>query len=76
MADPEGPSRLHRVRRTVLQMLSDRGYLVPAEEAKLSLDDFKAKFSNAAGDVAYVCAPPGGMGVLPRARMWGLFAAR
>ena len=36
--------RLHQVRKTVLEMLRDRGYLVPKEELKMTYEDFCQKF--------------------------------
>jgi len=35
---------LHQVRKTVLEMLRDRGYLVPKEELKMTYEDFCQKF--------------------------------
>ena len=37
--------RIHRVHRTVLEMLSDRGYLVPKETLEISLSVFRAKYA-------------------------------
>lgn len=43
----ESVSRLWRARRTVAQMLSDRGYLVATEDTHITLDDFKKRFGEA-----------------------------
>jgi DNA-directed RNA polymerases I, II, and III subunit RPABC1 len=37
--------RIWRVRKTSLEMLKDRGYIVDEEEIELSFDDFKEKYS-------------------------------
>ena len=39
-------TKLWRVRRTVLQMLSDRGYLVPSVEKDLGFAQFKERFGD------------------------------
>lgn len=46
MAEVETLSRLFRVRKTVTKMLEDRGYIVPAEEKKQTLDDFRQKYGD------------------------------
>ncbi|KAK7364025.1 hypothetical protein VNO80_12349 [Phaseolus coccineus] len=38
-------SRLHRIRKTVMQMLRDRGYLVGDFEINMSKHEFKSKFN-------------------------------
>lgn len=42
MADAQ-PNKLYRVRRTVLQMLRDRGYLVDNQDIERSEEDFLAE---------------------------------
>lgn len=42
----EEASRLWRVRRTCVQMLRDRDYLINQEDLKLSFDDFKARYGD------------------------------
>lgn len=37
-------TKLYRIRRTCLQMLADRGYLVSQEDLNLSKDDFRNRF--------------------------------
>jgi len=39
-------SKLFRVRKTCLKMLSKRGYIVPEEHVNMSTDDFRAKFGD------------------------------
>jgi hypothetical protein len=38
-------SRLYHIRKTVVKMLDDRGYLLPKEELEFTLDNFKQRFS-------------------------------
>ncbi|KAL0224194.1 hypothetical protein P9112_003584 [Eukaryota sp. TZLM1-RC] len=42
----EESSRLFRVRKTVLQMLNDRGYRVLPEDLEESIEDFRSKFGD------------------------------
>ena len=42
--------RLWAVRRTLLKMLQDRGYLVSSDEKELTYDEFKAKVERAEGE--------------------------
>lgn len=44
--DDEVVTKLYRVRKTVLQMLNDRGYLVLDEELSQTKDDFREKFGD------------------------------
>ena len=44
--------KLWRVRRTVLQMLSDRKYIVDESEIKMTLQEFEDKFSADTHDVS------------------------
>lgn len=37
-------ARLYRVHKTVLELLFDRGYLVPRDHLEMSIDDFRNKF--------------------------------
>lgn len=39
-------SKLYRVRKTCLKMLSNRGYIVPDEHINMSTDEFKYKFGD------------------------------
>lgn len=43
--------RLWRIRRTVLQMLEDRGYMVMPDEKNADITEFEQKFSNAPTNV-------------------------
>ena len=43
MADDTG-AKLFRIRRTVVEMLVDRGYLLSEEDQNMDLDTFKEKF--------------------------------
>merc|ERR1712093_541831 len=40
----EDTSKLFRIRKTMLKMLKDRGYLVKKENEDMTLDQFKEKF--------------------------------
>uniref|UniRef100_A0A7S0X0J8 Uncharacterized protein n=1 Tax=Chlamydomonas leiostraca TaxID=1034604 RepID=A0A7S0X0J8_9CHLO len=40
------PTKLHRIRRTCLEMLKDRGYLVSQEELSLSKEQFRERFGD------------------------------
>eukprot|EP00271_Cylindrocystis_brebissonii_P001096 TRINITY_DN1134_c0_g1_i1.p1 TRINITY_DN1134_c0_g1~~TRINITY_DN1134_c0_g1_i1.p1 ORF type:complete len:204 (+),score=48.74 TRINITY_DN1134_c0_g1_i1:357-968(+) len=42
----ENTTRLYRIRRTALQMLADRGYLVTEGELAMSRDGFREKFGD------------------------------
>lgn len=46
----EEVGRVYQVRRTVLQMLQDRGYIVPQSDMDLDRDSFRSKFLMAAAD--------------------------
>ena len=50
----ENPQNSGRAWRTVHQMVADRGYELSDEELKISLEDFKYKYSDADGGVEYV----------------------
>ena len=39
--------RLYRVRKTVCEMLHDRGYVVSSDDLKMTFDQFKEKFPEA-----------------------------
>lgn len=42
----EDASRLWRVRRTCLQMLRDRDYLINQDELKMGMEEFKVRFGD------------------------------
>ncbi len=44
-------SRLYHIRKTVVKMLDDRGYLLPKEEIEFTLDDFKRRFNFTEGSL-------------------------
>jgi len=46
-------SRMLRIRRTVLKMLMDRGYMVSNEEANITREEFERDFTDS-GLVVYV----------------------
>jgi DNA-directed RNA polymerase I, II, and III subunit RPABC1 len=46
-------ARLWRAWRTVHEMVQDRGYELAEEEVKISLEDFRSKYSGADGSVEY-----------------------
>ena len=37
-------SKLYKIKKTLLKMISDRGYLVSTEDREISFDDFKMNF--------------------------------
>ncbi len=39
-------TRLFKVRRTCLQMLKDRGYIISADELNFVEDEFRTKYSS------------------------------
>lgn len=47
-------ARLWRAWRTVHEMVQDRGYELTEEEVKISLDQFKMKFTGPDGTIEYV----------------------
>lgn len=46
-------ARLWRAWRTVHEMVQDRGYELSDEEVKITLDEFKSKFSGGDGTIEY-----------------------
>jgi hypothetical protein len=46
-------ARLWRAWRTIHEMVQDRGYELSEEEVKISLDDFKIKFTGEDGSIKY-----------------------
>ncbi|KAI5296346.1 DNA-directed RNA polymerases II 24 kDa polypeptide (RNA polymerase II subunit 5) [Ascosphaera atra] len=42
-------TKLWRTWRTVFELLADRGYEVTEEETKISLDDFRRRYSDGLG---------------------------
>lgn len=44
--DDELVTKLYRVRRSILEVLSDRGYLVLDEELKQTKEEFRKKFGD------------------------------
>jgi hypothetical protein len=46
-------AKLFRVRKTVLEMLNDRGYVVKESDLKMTLDDFKYHYARASVDAMY-----------------------
>eukprot|EP00741_Cyanophora_paradoxa_P023400 tig00021582_g22606.t1 len=47
MAEQSESSKLHRVRKTIMQMLNDRGYLVSKSDLDMTLDEFQNQYSAA-----------------------------
>jgi DNA-directed RNA polymerase I, II, and III subunit RPABC1 len=47
-------ARLWRAWRTVHEMVQDRGYELSEEEVKISLDDFKRKYTGDDGTIRYI----------------------
>lgn len=44
MADDANTRLLYQIRRTLMEMLSDRGYMVSEKEKTMTFDDFRDKF--------------------------------
>ena len=43
MVEDQEILRMHRIRKTCTQMLTDRGYIVNTDDSEISLDEFKNK---------------------------------
>ena len=53
MADEREASDLYRVRKTLCQMLNDRGYVISDDDLHITLQEFKDLFT---GDGGIACA--------------------
>ena len=56
MDDEAETYRLWRIRKTVMQMCHDRGYLVTQDELDQTLEQFKDQFGDRPRLVRFVCA--------------------
>ncbi|KAL9657250.1 hypothetical protein ABK040_011472 [Willaertia magna] len=61
--------RLWRIRRTVLQMLEDRGYMVMPEEKNMDIAEFEQKFSSAVQNVGQKGQPTRGYANISREKL-------
>ena len=43
MVEDQEILRMHKIRKTCTQMLTDRGYIVNTDDSEISLDEFKNK---------------------------------
>ncbi|TFK27159.1 DNA-directed RNA polymerase I [Coprinopsis marcescibilis] len=59
MADSDAAAKLWKVRRTVCEMVKDRGYLVSDDEINMSLEQFRANYETGLGtiDRSQICFP-------------------
>jgi hypothetical protein len=66
--DDREASDLYRVRKTLCQMLNDRGYVISDDDLLMTLAEFKGLFTGDGGKIAYAS---GGL-PLWRAKSWRL----